>query len=374
MEQLYKNIILGTAILLIFSFEINAQGCIAIRSGCGVNIGGGSLSPKGSWQVGTNLRYFHSYKHFRGKHEEAHRVQQGTEVINDSYFLDLSLLYALSDRLSVNMVIPFVYHERSSMYEHGGNPPNGLGDRHKTYAQGLGDVRVGVNYWMLDPEQNTTNFSLGMALKVPSGNYKATSTFYNQGDNRDQTIESGVDQSIQPGDGGYGLAIESQGFHVLSESFLLSGNLYYLINPREKYSIENRGRTRDYSVADQYAGRLGIFYLTKLHGFGLYGGMRFEGIPSSDLFGGDEGFRRPGYIVSMEPGVSYNVNNFSLNVTVPVAIERARTQNFDDKIDGDNGDAAFADYLLNFGLTWRFGGKSVHHQMEEFNQSAEPGQ
>lgn len=373
MEQLYKKIIFGTAILLVFSIEINAQGCIAIRSGCGVNIGGGSLSPKGSWQVGTNLRYFHSYKHFRGKHEETHRVQEGTEVINDSYFLDLSLLYALSDRLSVNMVIPFVYHERSSMYEHGGNPPNGLGDRHKTYAQGLGDVRVGVNYWMLDPEQNTTNFSLGMALKVPSGNYKATSTFYNQGDNRDQTIESGVDQSIQPGDGGYGLAIESQGFHVLSESFLLSVNLYYLINPREQYSIENRGRTRYYSVADQYAGRLGVFYMTKLHGFGLYGGMRFEGIPSSDLFGGDEGFRRPGYIVSMEPGVSYNVNNFSLNVTVPVAIERARTQNFDDKIDGDNGDAAFADYLLNFGLTWRFGGKSVHHQMEEFNQVAEPG-
>ena len=374
MEQLYKKIIFGTAILLLFSFDINAQGCIAIRSGCGVNIGGGSLSPKGSWQVGTNLRYFHSYKHFRGKHEETNRVQEGTEVINDSYFLDLSFLYALSDRLSVNMVIPFVYHERSSMYEHGGNPPNGLGDRHKTYAQGLGDVRVGVNYWMLDPEQNTTNFSLGMALKVPSGNYKATSSFYNQGDNRDQTIESGVDQSIQPGDGGYGLAIESQGFHVLSESFLLSGNLYYLINPREQYSIENRGRTRDYSVADQYAGRLGVFYLTKLHGFGLYGGLRFEGIPSSDLFGGDEGFRRPGYIVSMEPGVSYNINNFSLNVTVPVAIERARTQNFDDKIDGDNGDAAFADYLLNFGLTWRFGGNSVHHQMEEFNQVAEPGQ
>lgn len=160
---------------------------------------------------------------------------------------------------------------------------------------------------------------------------------------------------------------------MLSESFLLSVNLYYLINPREQYSIENRGRTRYYSVADQYAGRLGVFYMTKLHGFGLYGGMRFEGIPSSDLFGGDEGFRRPGYIVSMEPGVSYNVNNFSLNVTVPVAIERARTQNFDDKIDGDNGDAAFADYLLNFGLTWRFGGKSVHHQMEEFNQVAEPG-
>lgn len=42
-----------------------------------------------------------------------------------------------------------------------------------------------------------------------------------------------------------------------------------------------------------------------------------------------------------------------------------RTQNFDDKIDGDNGDAAFADYLINFGLTWRFGGNSVQHQMEE---------
>ncbi len=372
MEQLYKILFIAGLIVIFGTLDSNAQGCIAIRSGCGVNIGGGTLMPKGSWQMGTNLRYFHSYKHFRGKHEETHRVLEGTEVINDSYFLDLSLLYALSDRFAVNVVLPFVYHERSSMYEHGGNPPSGLGDRHKTYAQGIGDVRIGVSYWMLDPEQSTTNISMGLAMKLPSGNYRTTSTFYNQGENRDQIIQSGVDQSIQPGDGGFGLAIEAQGFHVLTDNLFLSGNLYYLINPREKYGIVNRGRARDYSVADQYAGRLGISYMTVIHGLGLYGGLRFEGIPSSDLFGGDAGFRRPGYIVSVEPGLSYNFNNLSINLTVPVAIERARTQNYDDKIDGDNGDAAFADYLLNFGLTWRFGGKSIHHQMEEFNQVVVP--
>ncbi len=365
MEQLYKKI---SVLLFItaLTYQSNAQGCVAIRSGCGVNIGGGTLIPQKSWQAGANFRYFHSYRHFRGKHEETHRVEEGTEVINDSYFMDFSLAYGLSERFSFNVIIPFVYHERSSMYEHGGNPPNGLGDRHKTYAQGLGDIRLGFNYWVLDPGNLTTNFSLGLGLKLPSGDYRATSTFYNQGDNRDQIVSSGVDQSIQPGDGGYGIAFESQIFHVLSDQLLLNGSLYYLINPREKYSIENRGRMREYSVADQYAARAGVSYMTAIHGLGLYGGVRVEGIPSSDFIGGDEGFRRPGYIVSMEPGISYNFNNVSLNLTVPVAIERARTQNFDDKIDGDNGDAAFADYLINVGFTWRFGGNNIDHQMENF--------
>jgi hypothetical protein len=31
------------------------------------------------------------------------------------------------------------------------------------------------------------------------------------------------------------------------------------------------------------------------------GGIRIEGLPSSDLIGGDRGFRRPGYIISAEP-------------------------------------------------------------------------
>jgi hypothetical protein len=359
MKTLYFR---GIGVFCLFLLTILAsygQGCVAIRSGCGANVGGGALLPKGQWQMGTNLRYFHSYKHFRGKHEETERVEQGTEVINNSFFLDLQLSYGINDRLSVNMVVPFVKHDRSSMYEHGGNPPNGLGDRHVTKSAGLADIRAGVSYWMMDPSNHSNaNFALGVGIKLPSGNYRAEDTFYNQGEDRDQTISSGVDQSIQPGDGGFGFTFEAQGFATISDRVTLTANLYYLLNPREYYTLQNRGRSRDYSVPDQYAVRLGGLYMSPFHGLSFYGGVRMEAIPSSDLIGGDEGFRRPGYVVSLEPGVSYALRNMAFNLTVPIAVERNRTKNFSDKQNGNHGDAAFADYLINFGFAFRFGGSS----------------
>lgn len=356
--------------------EAMSQGCIAVRSGCGVNVGGGAVMSKGQFNIGTNFRYFHSYKHFRGTHEETERVANGTEVHNYSYFVDLQASYAVTDRLSVDFLLPFVYHERSSMYEHGGNPPNGLGDRHWTHAGGLADIRFGANYWVLDPAKSTkSNVSVGLGVKLPSGNYRAQSTFFNQGENRDQTITSGVDQSIQPGDGGIGITFQSQAYHSLTDNVVLTGVLYYMSNPKEKYELQNRGSLREYSIADQYAARLGALYITPVSGLGFYGGARMEGVPSSDLIGGDEGFRRPGYIVSLEPGINYSIRNMAFNLTVPIAVERARTQNFSDKQQtaetGEfrNGDAAFADYLVNFSFNYRLGGMKHTMDVEDFTEN-----
>lgn len=373
MKNLYK--ITGALCLLLISFFANSQGCVAIRSGCGANIGGGALLSKGQWQTGANFRYFHSYKHFRGAHEETYRVEEGSEVINDSYFLDLQLSYGLSDRLSANFTLPFVYHLRSSMYEHGGNPEEDdpatteneswPGDRNSTSSQGLSDIRFGLSYWLFDPA-SSSNLSIGLGAKLPSGDYRAEDNFYNQGDNNDETILSGVDQSIQPGDGGFGATFELQGFHTLTDNITLSGSFYYLINPREYYTLETRGRSRDFSVPDQYAVRLGALSMLPIHGLFFYGGARMEGVPSSDLIGGDEGFRRPGYAISLEPGLSYGIRNTSFNLTVPIAIERNRTKSYSDKQSGRHGDAAFADYLINFGFAFRFGGtKSQLDQIGE---------
>src|SRR5680860_961861 len=131
--------------------EAEGQGCVAVRSfsGSSGEIGAEAFLAKGTFLLGANSRYFRSYKHFGGTEEHLYRVEQGTEVINHSYFLDLSMTYGLTDRLYGTFTLPLVYHERSSMYEHGGNPPNGLGDRHRTYAQGLGDIRLSIGYWML---------------------------------------------------------------------------------------------------------------------------------------------------------------------------------------------------------------------------------
>ncbi len=360
----------------LFSVDLNAQGCVAIRgASCSSTLGGSNTLLKGEFSVGTGFRYFKSFRHFRGAEQEHHRIDEGTEVINNSCFLDIALSYGISDRLYANAVLPFVYHNRSSMYEHGGNPPNGLGERHTTSSYGLSDIRLGLGYWLFDPaKHHNFNYALGVGVKLPTGKYDYTDTFYNQGENRDQELEAVVDQSIQPGDGGTGIALDLQGFQTLFPSLILSTNLYYLLNFQATNEVVTRNGSSEFSCPDQFAVRLGTFYLTKMNGLSLYLGGRAEGVPATDLIGESIGYRRPGYAISIEPGVSYIHKNLSINLNVPIAVLRNRIQSYEDKertIERGvytHGDAAFADYLVSLNLTYRFGGgEMAGHNMPLWN-------
>jgi hypothetical protein len=90
------------------------------------------------------------------------------------------------------------------------------------------------------------------------------------------------------------------------------------------------------------------------HGLAASLGGLIEGIPSSDLVGGDRGFRRPGYTISIEPGLSYMAGRHTITLSVPVAVDRNRVRSFADKLNGRHGDAAFADYAVNVGYGYRW--------------------
>ena len=112
------------------------------------------------------------------------------------------------------------------------------------------------------------------------------------------------------------------------------------------------------SVPDLFMARAGASYTYKK--FTFSGGVRIEGLPSSDLIGCDRGFRRPGYIISAEPAVTYMLKKTSFNLSIPFALKRNRTQSDSDKrLTADTGihqqgDAAFADYLVSAGVTFNF--------------------
>lgn len=365
MKKLY--ILICISICFFGRNNLYSQGCVAIRgfSGCIGNMNNTANLQKGEYQLGTNVRYFESFRHFRGDHEETHRVEQGTEVINNTYLADLSINYGITNRWFANLVLPYVNNYRSSMYEHGGNPPNGLGDRNSTSSSGLSDIRFGAGYWIFDPNTHIEyNYSVALGMKLPTGNYNYKDNFYNQGENRDQTINTVVDQSIQPGDGGYGVTIDLQGYHLLSSKFLLTSNFNYLLNPQATNGIKTRNGRSEFSCPDQFAARVGTFYISPFEGFGLYLGGRAEGVPSSDLIGSSEGYRRPGYVLSIDPGISYNNNRISVNLNIPVALYRNRIQSYEDKVRTADtgtfvqGDAAFADYLINFNISYRLGGNN----------------
>ena len=353
-------------IVLLFSSLNNslfAQGCVAIRNMGSCGGAANDLLQKGEWQFGFAYRYFKSYKHFRGFEEEPDRVTQNTEVINIAHTADLGLTYAISERINVTATIPLVYFDRSSLYEHGRT------ERHHTQAYGLADVRISGLYWLFDSVNHRhSNISLGLGLKLPTGNANAMDIFYNVGPGG-SSEERPVDQSIQPGDGGVGFTVESQGFGILYKKLYWYGNAFYLFNPKETNGTRTYRETLSpllsnesiMSVPDQYMARLGLTYSSFFSHTSISLGGRIEGVPVEDIIGGSKGFRRPGYVISLEPGVTYVAGPANFNLSVPLALVRNRPQSVTDKeteqLTGNprHGDAAFADYLINLNFNYKFG-------------------
>lgn len=393
MKKLYYSFTL-LFIVLILSSNVMAQGCVAVRQMGGLTpmSTGGYTLMKGDFQVGGNYRYFHSWRHFIGTEEQPDRQthgggfdangkELGNAVNIYSHSFDITLSYGITDRLQVSVAIPYVHNERSQVL----TTTAGDKRRYSVYAQGLADIRVNAGYWVFDPHIATKgNLMLGLGIKTNSGNYHAM----DDAPQPDGSIKSVVmDQAIQPGDGGIGVSVELQGFRQLYKGLYGFVNGYYLFNPRESNGTFKSapsvvkdangnvlGTMYGYNVyasPDQYFSRAGVMTSvgkSKAVTFSLAG--RFEGIPAYDVFGGQVAYRRPGYVVAVESGVSVRYGKHSLGLFIPYnfiknriqsAADRA-SQNLQNSVITDEsqkvhvqGDAAFADYSININYTYRLG-------------------
>ena len=84
-----------------------------------------------------------------------------------------------------------------------------------------------------------------------------------------------------------------------------------------------------------------------MRGLALSLGVRGEGVPVRDLIGGSDGFRRPGAIISLDPGVMYNFHRTIISVNGPWALYRNRPPSVPEiQNNTKNGDAFFADYTV----------------------------
>lgn len=386
-----KKIFFFIAVLSIITSYANAQGCVAVRQMGGMNTmaisGTNSYNlNKGDIQLGANYRYFHSWRHYVGAEEQKQRQytnggigldgkDRGNAVNIYSHAIDLNFSYAVSNRLQLNATIPYVHNERSQVLRQ--TAPVKDTFRYSVYAKGLGDIRVSAGYWIFDPAKaNKGNLMFGLGLKLPTGSHSETDLAPQSNGTKRIGI---MDQAIQPGDGGLGISVELQGFRQLAKNFYGFVNGYYLFNPKESNgtfkSAADSGLAgyNIYACPDQYFVRAGFMSSVgkaqKLT-FSLAG--RFEGIPAYDAFGGQVAYRRPGYVVAIEPGVSYRSGQHSLSLFVPFNVMRNRIQSAadiakqnmqNDKITDPSkkvhvqGDAAFADYSINLSYTYRINRK-----------------
>ncbi len=366
-------LVLAVVVAVLAPSHAAAQGCVASRMSAPGGVvdpdGASYYVPKKGWQVSFGFRGFRSHRHFVGEVEQnaentakgiAERDRRGSEVINHSYLNSLALTYGISDRFSLQAELPYVVFERKS-------PARADRALQRTQAKGIGDLNIMARYWLGKPNGHSTqNLSLGLGVKLPTGNDKAEDEFVTlnplTGVSRSEVRP--VDQSIQPGDGGLGIIAEVQAFKSFGKvTAFASGS--YMSNPKEQNDFLRNPNDTDpdpssayLSIADQYTARVGLGTAVKRFGFSL--AARMEGVPSSDLIGGDMGRRRPGYSIALEPGISYSWKKHSVALSVPYLVRRVRTQNISDKLETaatghfENGDAAFADYIVAIGYSTRF--------------------
>lgn len=358
------KLLLSIAFLLIFNTSnIFAQGCVAIRSTggvCTMDEHPDSTLKGGKWLFNSNSRYYKSFRHFVGKQEQFYRIDQlHNNVINKVVTQDFSFTRIFDDRWSLAVDIPFADNSRSQL----NTTP---GTRFSTHTFGLGDIRVTGYYWLLNPAKaQKGNIQVGIGAKFATGAYNLQDYFLQKDGSK---LLGPVDQSIQLGDGGTGVSAEVNAFYNPWHKFGFYGNFFYLANPRDvnntprsatPASATTIAATGDIeSVPDQMLIRLGASW--GVGKFDFSAGYREDRLPVHDLFGKSDGFRRPGIIRSAEPGITYRFKNIAIYGFVPVAIIRDRTQSVPDirttQLTGvyTQGDAAFADYVINIGLTVKF--------------------
>lgn len=366
----YIIFIFSSLCLICLANSSYSQGCVGVRhmtcSAIDPTSANTLFSKKqGTFMVNASYRYFKSFRHFRGDEQEKNRVADGTQVINLSHSLDLGVSYIAANRWTFTAAVPILYFDRSSLYEHYGNSlsSNPNQERFHTKSAGIGDLRLSASYWLKNPmEQPKDNIALGLGIKFATGNPGVIDEFHKlNAQGQDYTIVKPVDQSIQLGDGAIGGFVDVQGYKMFGDKTSLYYNAFYLFTPAEVNDVErNPGSEGDpiiqyFSVPDQFLARVGVNHSVKaVNGLGISLGVRAEGIPSKDVIGGSNGYRRPGYIISAEPGITYMKNKYVLAVNVPIAAYRNRTRSTYDLADPTgqrHGDAAFADYTVNFSLT-----------------------
>jgi hypothetical protein len=321
-------------------------------------------SQPGETQVNVSTRNLRSTDHFSGDVEQVQRQTLGTYVVNVQHAVDVAVSRTLTERLSASVAVPFVAASWGIPSPTAPVP----GARANEEGRGLGDISVTGRYWILPPAKFTSgNISAGIGVKAPTGDAGYQDVYPDRNGNNNQLRF--VDQSVQPGDGGWGIMLELSGFKRLGSAAQLFGSANYLANPRDRNTTTsgtiNRlppntpatgNSDRFYnSVPDQFMARLGAAVPIKQTGFAGLLAWRVEGMPRYDLIGASHGFRRPGIEMFVEPGFSYAKGSQIYTFQVPIAYYRNR---FPDPYTGASGDATFPNYIVLASFGYRFGGKS----------------
>jgi len=295
-----------------------AQGCEPIRFTTPIDLGAeGQAYQRGhEWRFTLAYRRLHSNDFYVGTSQQPALGPGGESPVFDIHTLVADVAYSINERVRVRVSLPFSTAKFSRKWADSAY--------HEQSATGIGDLSATGELWLLNPKSHQNgNVSVALGLKAPTGSHTKASTFYTA----TGSVAFPADQTVQPGDGGWGITFAAQGFQRVREGLFAYAGGSYMASPKAQSDVvlapSGPAATAHWAVPDVYQARLGAaFAVWPEQGLTLSLGGRVDGIPKSDLFGGGDTttVKRTSRIIYADPGLSLNRGKSSFTLSVPVRL------------------------------------------------------
>jgi hypothetical protein len=326
-----------------------AQGCEPIRfSNPSLGGQGESYQEAHQWRLTVGYRRLYANQWFVGSEIHNDSAPGGVPIINIHTFA-ANLAYAVTNRFSLQLGVPFSTGSFSRVY------PDGA--RHTQSASGVGDLSLVANLWLLDPgapgEHRKENIALGLGVKAPTGSNHVASKFYTASG----PVSFAADQVIELGDGGWGIILETQAFRQVNDRAFVYLSGSYMFSPRAQTDVATTPTSGLFwSVPDIYSGRVGLAYtLLPDQGLSVSLGGRIDGDPVKDVFGGgDSAYRRPGYVIYLDPGFALTRGRNNITLSVPLRLRAVRQRSVLEQNQATPVGGGFAKFLIFAAYSRRF--------------------
>jgi hypothetical protein len=229
--------------------------------------------------------------------------------------LAFSAAYSVSDRAVLTATVPITFAQSSRFM-----PDT---SRHENRAQGLGDVTLTGDFWLAGaPGESRGNVAVGIGVKAPTGATARDAWHAGNG----SVTQRPVDETIQPGDGGWGVVLQVQAYRRMPSFATAYFVGRYLVSPGTESDVPSPIAGVNIAIPDVYSATAGMaFDVLPRAGLSVSVGARLDGVPVRDLAGTqreDSLFRRPGHVLFIDPGVAFRRGRGEFNVGVPVRLRQ----------------------------------------------------
>jgi len=298
------------------------------------------------WQAQLSYQYGDTNQLYIGDQRNDAAGPFGVPPHRKVNIIDLDVLYGVTNRLSADLSVPYLFTS-------GGNE-QGTARSHQFInytANGLGDISLQVEYWLSNPlKTGRVSGAVSLGFVAPTGSDSVTGLNYNS----NPPVRQPIDEAFQLGSGGWVLLLRAEGRARIVGPIFAFGSGFYGLSLTEHTDVIQGGAYR--AVPDTYSGRLGAAYLLPvLEGLVVSAAGRINGVTVRDLIGGgDLYFRRPGYEIYVEPGLTWTLGRNMASISIPIRVYQKQVDSLLDVSLNRHLGQDFAPYLVVASYARRF--------------------